>query len=90
MLQCLYKCSHPGRKEIIAEFKALVSSFPQEMTTMQSQLRIYKEAAADAHSLRADVQSLSSILDRKVGPCNICWCAPCFKLRSEDISSPCR
>ncbi|GMN56359.1 hypothetical protein TIFTF001_025463 [Ficus carica] len=55
----------PGRKEIIAEFKALVSSFPEEMETMQGQLRKYKETASDVHSLRADVQSLSSILDRK-------------------------
>ncbi|XP_024032871.1 E3 ubiquitin-protein ligase BRE1-like 1 [Morus notabilis] len=56
----------PGRQEIIAEFKALVSSFPEEMETMQGQLRKYKETAANVHSLRADVQSLSSILDRKV------------------------
>lgn len=56
-----------GRKEIIAEFKALVSSFPEEMGNMQGQLRKYKEAASDVHSLRADVQSLSSTLDRKVG-----------------------
>lgn len=55
-----------GRKEIIAEFKALVSSFPEEMETMQGQLRKYKETASDVHSLRADVRSLSSILDRKV------------------------
>lgn len=43
-----------------------MSSFPEEMETMQGQLRKYKETAADVHSLRADVQSLSSILDRKV------------------------
>lgn len=56
-----------GRKEIIAEFKALVSSFPQDMGSMQRQLSKYKEAASDVHSLRADVQSLSTVLDRKVG-----------------------
>lgn len=56
-----------GRKEIIAEFKSLVSSFPEEMGSMQSQIRKYKESASDIHSLRADVQSVSSILDRKVG-----------------------
>lgn len=55
----------PGRKEIIAEFKALVSSFPEDMGSMQTQLSKYKEAASDVHSLRADVQSLSSVLDRK-------------------------
>ncbi|PON33407.1 Cdk-activating kinase assembly factor [Parasponia andersonii] len=59
----------PGRKEIIAEFKALVSSFPEEMGNMQGQLRKYKETASDVNSLRADVQSLSSILDRKVKEC---------------------
>ena len=56
-----------GRKEIIAEFKSLLSSFPEEMGSMQSQLSKYKESASDIHSLRADVHSISSILDRKVG-----------------------
>ncbi|XP_065624342.1 E3 ubiquitin-protein ligase BRE1-like 1 isoform X1 [Quercus suber] len=56
----------PGRKEIIAEFRNLVSSFPEEMSTMQSELSKYKEAASDVHSLRADVQSVSGILERKV------------------------
>lgn len=55
-----------GRKEIIEEFKALVSSFPERMGAMQGQLRKHKEGASDFHSLQADVQSLSSILDRKV------------------------
>ncbi|XP_059451247.1 E3 ubiquitin-protein ligase BRE1-like 1 isoform X1 [Corylus avellana] len=59
----------PGRKEIIAKFKTLVSSFPEKMSTMQSELSKYKEAASDVHSLRADVQSLSSILERKVKEC---------------------
>ncbi|KAL5794940.1 hypothetical protein ACOSP7_003534 [Xanthoceras sorbifolium] len=59
----------PGREEIIAEFKALVSSFPEEMNTMQSQLSKYKETALDIHSLRADVQSLSNLLDWKVKEC---------------------
>ncbi|KAG6749309.1 hypothetical protein POTOM_046353 [Populus tomentosa] len=57
----------PGRKDVIAEFKALVSSFPEEMGSMQSQLSNFKEASSDIHSLRADVQSLSTVLDRKVG-----------------------
>ncbi|KAF8364884.1 hypothetical protein HHK36_033134 [Tetracentron sinense] len=55
----------PGRKEIIAEFKALVSSFPKDMGIMQSQLSKYKEAALEVHSLRAEVQSLSNVLGRK-------------------------
>ncbi|KAG8391552.1 hypothetical protein BUALT_Bualt01G0199500 [Buddleja alternifolia] len=56
----------PGRKEIIAEFKALVSSFPEKMGSMQNQLTKHKEAAADIHSLRANVQSLTHIQSRKV------------------------
>ncbi|XP_061355965.1 E3 ubiquitin-protein ligase BRE1-like 1 [Gastrolobium bilobum] len=61
----------PGRKQIIAEFRSLVSSFPEEMGSMQSQLTKYKESASDIHSLRADVQSISSILDRKVKECDV-------------------
>lgn len=38
---------------------------------MQSQLSKYKESASDIHSLRADVQSISSILDRKVKECDL-------------------
>ncbi|OAY62491.1 E3 ubiquitin-protein ligase BRE1-like 1 isoform X2 [Manihot esculenta] len=59
----------PGRKQIIAELKALVSSFPEEMGSMQRQLSTYKEAASDIHYLRAEVQSLSAVLDRKVKEC---------------------
>ncbi|XP_065859224.1 E3 ubiquitin-protein ligase BRE1-like 1 [Euphorbia lathyris] len=59
----------PGRKEIIAEFKALLSSFPDEMGNMQRQLSNYKEAASDIHTLQADMRSLSTVLDRKVEEC---------------------
>ncbi|XP_058104401.1 E3 ubiquitin-protein ligase BRE1-like 1 isoform X3 [Magnolia sinica] len=55
----------PGRKEIIAEFKGLLSSLPKDMDVMQSRLSEYKEAALEVHSLRAEVQSLSNIIDRK-------------------------
>ncbi|XP_077235379.1 histone mono-ubiquitination 1 isoform X2 [Tasmannia lanceolata] len=55
----------PGRKEIIAEFKALVSSLPKDMGIMQSQLNKYKEAALEVHALQSEVRSLSNILDRK-------------------------
>ncbi|KAH6825748.1 hypothetical protein C2S53_006854 [Perilla frutescens var. hirtella] len=55
----------PGRKEIISEFKALVSSFPEKMGGMQNQLAKHKETAADIHSLRADVESLTNILNCK-------------------------
>ncbi|XP_058089186.1 E3 ubiquitin-protein ligase BRE1-like 1 [Magnolia sinica] len=56
----------PGWKEIIAEFKGLLSSLPKDMDVMQSRLSEYKEAALEVHSLRAEVQSLSNIIDRKV------------------------
>ncbi|TYI15077.1 hypothetical protein ES332_A08G163000v1 [Gossypium tomentosum] len=59
----------PGRKEIVADFKSLLSSFPEAMSSMQSQLGNYKEAAVYIHSLQADVQSLSSISDMKMKEC---------------------
>ncbi|XP_068634247.1 E3 ubiquitin-protein ligase BRE1-like 1 [Aristolochia californica] len=55
----------PGRKEIIQEFKALVSLLPKKMGSMQNHLNKYKEAASEVHSLRAEVRSLSSLLNRK-------------------------
>ncbi|XP_022863394.1 E3 ubiquitin-protein ligase BRE1-like 1 isoform X2 [Olea europaea var. sylvestris] len=55
----------PGRNEIIAEFKALVSSFPEKMGNMQNQLVQHKETASYIQCLRADVQSLTNILDGK-------------------------
>ncbi|MED6120827.1 ubiquitin-like modifier hub1, partial [Stylosanthes scabra] len=60
----------PGRNQVIGEFKSLLSSFPEEMESMQSQLSKYKESASDIHSLRADVQSISNILDRKIKECD--------------------
>ncbi|KAJ6404727.1 hypothetical protein OIU84_012821 [Salix udensis] len=59
----------PGRKEIIAEFKALDSSFPEEMVSMQRQLSNFKDSSSGIHSLRADRQSLSTVLDRKAKEC---------------------
>ncbi|KAI3743766.1 hypothetical protein L1987_56832 [Smallanthus sonchifolius] len=56
----------PGRKEIIGKFRNLVSTFPEDMGSMQTQLRKHKEASSNVHSLRADVQSLNTILDRKM------------------------
>ena len=75
---CLKYVYISGRKEIIAEFKSLLSSFPEEMSSMQSQLGKHKEAAVDIHSLRADVQSLSSILDSKVSTFISCVVIPGF------------
>ncbi|KAG6597033.1 E3 ubiquitin-protein ligase BRE1-like 1, partial [Cucurbita argyrosperma subsp. sororia] len=59
----------PGRKKIVSEFRALVSSFPEAMGSMQSQLHKCKEAATNAHSVRADMLSLSSIIDRMEKEC---------------------
>uniref|UniRef100_A0A7N0VA89 E3 ubiquitin protein ligase n=1 Tax=Kalanchoe fedtschenkoi TaxID=63787 RepID=A0A7N0VA89_KALFE len=56
----------PGRKEIIAEFKAMLSSFPKKMSLMQKQLSKHKETTTDVHSLRGDVQALTFVLDRKM------------------------
>ncbi|XP_011089870.1 E3 ubiquitin-protein ligase BRE1-like 1 [Sesamum indicum] len=55
----------PGRREIIAEFKALVSSFPEKMGSMQNHLAKHKESAADIHRLRANVKSLTDVIGRK-------------------------
>ncbi|CAI0445890.1 unnamed protein product [Linum tenue] len=61
--------TEPGRKEVIAEFKVLLSLFPDDMSGMQRRLSSYKEAASEIHTLRADVQSLSEVLDRKAKEC---------------------
>lgn len=60
-----------GRQDIVNDFRALVSSFPEEMGAMQSELSKYKEAAVNIHSLRADVQCFSRALDRMVKECEI-------------------
>ncbi|XP_013666708.2 E3 ubiquitin-protein ligase BRE1-like 1 isoform X1 [Brassica napus] len=70
-----------GRKEIFADMKALVASFPGEMSSMRSQLENYKETAGGIHSLRADVQSLSVVLCRKTKECEA------LHLRSADYAS---
>ncbi|CAN7138347.1 unnamed protein product [Brassica rapa subsp. narinosa] len=70
-----------GRKEIFADMKALVASFPGEMSSMRSQLENYKETAGGIHSLRADVQSLSGVLCRKTKECEA------LQLRSADYAS---
>ncbi|KAI0513505.1 hypothetical protein KFK09_009529 [Dendrobium nobile] len=40
-----------GRKEIIAEFKELVSSLPKEMVAMQSELEKLKDFSSEIHWL---------------------------------------
>uniref|UniRef100_A0A1J3ITI9 E3 ubiquitin protein ligase n=1 Tax=Noccaea caerulescens TaxID=107243 RepID=A0A1J3ITI9_NOCCA len=70
-----------GRKEIFADMKALISSFPEEMSSMRSQLDNFKETSGGIHSLRADVQSLSGVLCRKTKECES------LHLRSADYAS---
>uniref|UniRef100_A0A7N0UII9 E3 ubiquitin protein ligase n=1 Tax=Kalanchoe fedtschenkoi TaxID=63787 RepID=A0A7N0UII9_KALFE len=41
----------PGRKEIIAEFKAMALSFHKHTNSMQKQLNKHKDTASDVHSL---------------------------------------
>ncbi|KAL0923755.1 hypothetical protein M5K25_007826 [Dendrobium thyrsiflorum] len=55
-----------GRKDIIAGFKELVSSLPKEMVAMQSELEKLKDSSSEIHCLRAQVQSLSALLQREV------------------------
>lgn len=55
----------PGRKEIISQFKVLLSSLPKEIDAIQSQLAKYKEDSSEIHSLRAKVKSLTNIMNRK-------------------------
>ncbi|KAI0499756.1 hypothetical protein KFK09_017964 [Dendrobium nobile] len=57
----------PGRENILAEFKELVSSFPKEMGAMQNELSKSKESTSEIHCLRSQLQSLSGILGREVG-----------------------
>lgn len=54
-----------GRKDIISEFKVMVSTLHKEMGMMQAHLTKFKETACEVHSLRAEVHSLSTILNRK-------------------------
>lgn len=67
----LFIYMYTGRKEIIAEFKSLVSSFPEKMRSIEKQLDTHKVTASNIHCLRADVQSLTNIFDRKVRSDNL-------------------
>ncbi|KAG2607717.1 E3 ubiquitin-protein ligase BRE1-like 1 isoform X1 [Panicum virgatum] len=55
----------PGRNQVISKFRALVSSLPTEMGAIQTELSKHKDASLQLHSLRAEVHSLSGILNRK-------------------------
>ncbi|KAI3815986.1 hypothetical protein L1987_15670 [Smallanthus sonchifolius] len=63
---CKWRYKNKLKKEIIANFRTFVSSFPQYMGIMQTQLREYKEASSYVQSLHDNVQSLTAILDRMV------------------------
>eukprot|EP00271_Cylindrocystis_brebissonii_P013892 TRINITY_DN3440_c0_g1_i2.p1 TRINITY_DN3440_c0_g1~~TRINITY_DN3440_c0_g1_i2.p1 ORF type:complete len:864 (+),score=221.59 TRINITY_DN3440_c0_g1_i2:160-2751(+) len=54
-----------GRKETVAELKVMISTLHKEMNMMHGSLSKYKEQAREVHTLRADAQSLASILERK-------------------------
>ncbi|EMS62687.1 hypothetical protein TRIUR3_27972 [Triticum urartu] len=64
----------PGRNQTISEFKALVSSLPEEMGAMQTELSKYKDDASELHSLRAEVRSISDILARNEHAINESLC----------------
>jgi E3 ubiquitin-protein ligase BRE1 len=53
-----------GRKDTISEFKVMVSTLHKEMGMMQAHLTKFKETACEVHSLRAEVHSLTTILNR--------------------------
>lgn len=56
-----------GRKNVIAQFKELVASFPKKMESMQNELSKSKESTSEIHCLRAQLKFLSSMLGREVG-----------------------
>ncbi|MCO5560588.1 hypothetical protein L7F22_014203 [Adiantum nelumboides] len=56
-------------KDEVAEYKVMVSTLHKEMRMMQQQLNQHKEAALGSYSLRAEVQSLHTVLDRKTREC---------------------
>ncbi|KAI5061234.1 hypothetical protein GOP47_0023739 [Adiantum capillus-veneris] len=56
-------------KDEVAENKVMVSTLHKEMRMMQQQLNQHKEAALGSYALRAEVQSLNAVLDRKTREC---------------------
>eukprot|EP00250_Pteridium_aquilinum_P020691 c24909_g1_i1 orf=473-2089(-) len=56
-------------KDEVAESKVMVSTLHKEMRMMQQQLNQHKEAACGSYLLRAEVQSLNAVLDRKTREC---------------------
>lgn len=67
-LQCgLRFVSFSGRKDVKEEFQVMASALTKEMGMMESQLNRWKRTADEALSLREKAQSLSALLDVKVG-----------------------
>lgn len=61
-----YDCCGTGRKEAVTELKVMVTTLHKEISMLQSQVNKYKEACRDVHSLKAEVHSLTAILETKV------------------------
>eukprot|EP00850_Spirogloea_muscicola_P006846 SM000033S12367 [mRNA] locus=s33:455296:461432:- [translate_table: standard] len=55
-----------GNKETVAEMKSLQATLMKELNMISEQLKVYKKAAQDVHSLQAETHSLRSVLERKV------------------------
>lgn len=56
-------------KDEVAEYKVMVSSLHKEMRMMQQQLNQHKEASVGSYVLRAEVQSLNAVLERRTREC---------------------
>ena len=55
-----------GRKETVAELKAMVGTLRQEMKVMEDTVTKYKTVADEVHGLRADIKALETKMERKV------------------------
>ena len=55
-----------GRKETVAELKAMVGTLRQEMKVMEDTVTKYKSVADEVHGLRADIKALETKMERKV------------------------
>ncbi|KAJ7565730.1 hypothetical protein O6H91_02G072500 [Diphasiastrum complanatum] len=55
-----------GSKDTVPELKVMITTLHKEMAMMQGQLNKYKEAAYEVYALRAEIQSIMAVQDRKV------------------------
>ena len=60
-----------GRKETVAELKAMVGTLRQEMKVMEDTVTKYKSVADEVHGLRADIKALETKMERKVNLCGM-------------------